>query len=313
MKVLQVTNLYPFEGAPTYGIFVKEQIDSLKNKDFQDVFFINARVHGFRAYFSSVPRLKAIIDNYDVIHCHHQFSAVTVFMANPRKKIIISILGDIKKRSVLNKLVYYFVKRVSKRIIFKNQLPDNSKKNILLPNGVNLDFFKPITKEISRNHLKLENENKYILFVSNGSLDNPIKRHDKFLNIIKKLNSNTQETRMIIPLYLSNVSREQVPYYFNAADLMILTSDHEGSPNAVKEAMACNLPIVSTFVGDVPVLLKGVDNSYVSTSGTVNNLTQLAQKIDYNRRSNGRAKLIELGIESDSTAQKLIKIYKDLF
>lgn len=313
MKVLHVTNLYPFDEAPTYGIFVKEQIDSLKNKDFQEVFFINAKKFGVKEYFKSVRRLNKTISDFDVIHCHHQFSAITVFLASPRKKPIVSILGDIEKRSTLNKLAYYFVKKISSKIIFKNKLPNNSLKNILLPNGVNLDFFKPIDKEKSRKHLGLKLEAQYVLFVSNGSLDNPIKRHDKFLKVIKKINFNTLDNKMLLPLYLSNVSREDVPYYFNAANFMLLTSDHEGSPNAIKEAMACNLPIVSTPVGDVSVLLKGVDNSYVSTSGTVNNLTQLAQKIDYAKRSNGRAKLIELGIESESVAKKLLKVYSDVF
>lgn len=311
MKVLHVTNLYPFEEEPTFGVFVKEQVESLKNPNFQDVFFINARKKGFREYFRAVKDLKKIINNYDVMHCHHQFSTITAYLANPNAKIITAILGDIGKRSWFNKKVYNIAEKISRKIIFKNKLPSSSGKNVLLPNGVNLEIFKELDKCKCRNTLELKQDQIYVLFVCNGSLDNPIKRHDKFLNVIEKLNKMANQKKYI-PLYLSNVNREMVPEYFNAADFMLLASDHEGSPNAVKEAMACNLPIVTTPVGDVSILLNQVYNSFVAQKGTVQELFKLSSRIEYTRRSNGRQKLIELSLDADSVALKLKNLYNSL-
>lgn len=313
MKVLHVTNLYPYDEAPTYGIFVKEQINSLKNKDLQDVFFINAKKFGIKEYFNSIKLLRKIIFNYDIIHCHHQFSTITVLFCNPRGKLVLSILGDISKRTFSNRLVFSIVKRFCSKVIFKNKLPDSSPKNVLIPNGVNLDLFKPIDQIESKKHLNLDLGKIYILFVCNGPLDNPIKRHDKFEAVMKSLKEDMAKGIDYETLYLSNVSRENVPYYFNAADFMLLTSDHEGSPNAIKEAMACNLPIVSTSVGDVPVLLKEVNNSYISNRGSIEDLVKLSCSIDINDRSNGRRKLKDLGLDSESIATKLKEVYDDVY
>jgi len=311
MKVIHVTNLYPYEDHSTYGIFIKEQIDSLKDKDFQDVFFINAKEKGLKTYFKAIKDLQRIISNYDIIHCHHQFSAITAYLANPKAKIITAVLGDIKKRTWTNKVAYNIAEKISEKIIFKNQIPFPSDKYVLLPNGVNIDFFKELEKKECRKALNLDQDKIYVLFVCNGSLDNPIKRHDKFLKVIKKLNENNVHNQYM-PLYLSNVKREEVPVYFNAADFMLLTSDHEGSPNAIKEAMACNVPIVSTQVGDVEKLLDGVNNSYISKKGLISELYQFCKQLDVRQKSNGRQRLVDLNLDSQSVAIQLVKLYNSL-
>lgn len=313
MKVLHVTNLYPHKEAPTYGIFVKEQIDSLKDEDLQDVFFINAKRSGLMEYYRATSELKKMVKKYDIIHCHHQFSTIPVYFSFPKANIITAILGDIKKRSLINKLFYFFAKIVSKKIILKNEVPDVHGKYIRLPNGVNLNFFKEEDPLLAKRKLGLREDQIHVLFVSNGALSNPIKRHDKFITIVEALNESTTGKHMFSPLYLSNIKREYVASYYHAADFMIMTSDHEGSPNAIKEAMACNLPIVSTPVGDVPTLLEGVSNSFVSDTGTVNDLVALSGKVNYAIGSSGRDRLIELGLDDESVAHQLKDVYNEVF
>ena len=308
MKVLHVTNLYPTSENPTYGIFVKEQIESLNNANLMDVFYINAKENGWKEYVKSIRVLRNIVPEYDIIHCHHQFSLIPVFFSNPKAKIILSVLGDISKRDLLNKLVFHFSKLVSQRVILKNRLIYSTKKYILLPNGVNLNFFKPIDKKSSKNFLGLSLDQNYVLFVSNSRKENPIKRKDKFVEVLKAVNQ--KGSKKFKPLFMSGVERSMVLYYFNAVDFMILTSDHEGSPNAVKEAMACNTPIVSTAVGDVQRLLNGVLNSFVSEKGNVMELTDLVLQLDTCARSNGREKLKQLGLDSNSVGTLLTDQYK---
>jgi len=83
MKILHITNNYPTENHPIFGIFVKEQIDSVSNLGVEnEVFFINGRELGRKAYWSSIKELRKKLKNaeYDVLHCHHSLSAIVLFL-----------------------------------------------------------------------------------------------------------------------------------------------------------------------------------------------------------------------------------------
>jgi glycosyltransferase involved in cell wall biosynthesis len=101
--------------------------------------------------------------------------------------------------------------------------------------------------------------------------------------------------------------------YYSAADLLVMTSLHEGSPNTVKEAMACNCPVVSTPVGDVPFLLNGIQGCYVSSSDqqdfadNINRAMEFARRFD---RTAGRERLLALGLDSGTVAGRIRDIYE---
>ena len=109
------------------------------------------------------------------------------------------------------------------------------------------------------------------------------------------------------------VSHDQVVKYLNSVDALVVPSLMEGSPNVVKEAMACNCPVVATNVGDVAWLFGDEPGHYLSSfkPSDVAKKIQLALKfsIEYGR-TNGREKIINLGLDSASIAQRLIDIYR---
>jgi teichuronic acid biosynthesis glycosyltransferase TuaC len=109
---------------------------------------------------------------------------------------------------------------------------------------------------------------------------------------------------------LSGIPPAQVPVYMNASDVLLMTSHWEGSPNAVKEAMACNLPVVSVGVGDVPDLLGGVQACEVHPRDAVLLGDALVRVIAAGKPSTGRARLQEKRLDLQSVACRVADIYE---
>ncbi len=276
MKVLFVTNLYPTKNNPDYGVFTKDQIQStLENGVTGDVLFINARENGIREYFKALKRINDAYKDYDLIHCFHGLSLIVTFLATKNKPILISFLLAIKyeslhKNYIINKIYSLTYNTIikSKRVfsIFKDELPEHlfsNGRSFYLPNGVDLSEFFPINREAACKALSLDPNKTYVLFVSSKDKFRLVKRYDLFSKTIQILKDNSK-TLNIDELVLSNVPRDQCIYYFNVASVHLLTSDYEGSPNSVKEAMSCNTPVVSTDVGNVKQMFNGASNCFIS-------------------------------------------------
>lgn len=310
MKVLHITNAYPYPEYASYGIFIKEQVDSLIREGIDtDVIFINARKNGLIQYVKSIRKIKNQLqrNKYDIVHCHHQFSLFPILFIQPKQPVLLSLLGDINKRTPLNKFMFNILKYIPNKIIIKN-IFINSNKYFYLPNGVNMNHFRSIYKKEAKKKLNLNIEKKYILFASNY-IDKPLKRYDLYcesIKKIKKIDSNIE------PLIMSGIERDLVPYYYNASDILLLTSDHEGSPNVVKEAMACDLPIVSTNVGNVAEMFRNTKGLYVSKSHSVDDIVEEVKKALKVEKSEGSKRLIELGLDMESTAKILKGYYTEL-
>lgn len=129
------------------------------------------------------------------------------------------------------------------------------KKGFVQALGVNYEVFKPIEKEEAIRYLGLEDNKKYVLFsdVSNTS----IKRRDIAEKVVKCLGGNYSL------LIMCGVKPQEVPYYINASDFLLLTSDEEGSPNIIREALSLNKSVFSVEVGDAAKQLKGLQNSVI--------------------------------------------------
>lgn len=311
MKVLHITNAYPYEEYQSFGIFIKEQIESLHSIGVENkVIFLNARERGYKEYFRQIKNIHKVIKifNPDVIHCHHEFSLIPMALIRTTKPIVLSLLGDLQKRSALNKVVYDTLKIKVNKVILKNKNISDT-RYAYLPNGVNLKLFHSINKSRAKSILKLDDSIKYILFVT-ATLDNPIKRYDKFEKVVQKINEKLGENYQ--SLVMCGVSRDLVPYYFNSAEFLLLTSEHEGSPNAIKEAMACNLPIVSTDVGNVKELVGLSKGHFISRTGSINDLYNLSIEALQQDKSEGRVRIEALELDISSVARNLHKLYQNL-
>ncbi|MBE0675448.1 MAG: glycosyltransferase, partial [Bacteroidales bacterium] len=308
MRILHITNNFPTLNFPIFGIFIKEQIESLNRIGAEnEVFFINSREEGKGAYLRSLWKLRRLLkqNRYDIIHCHHSFSGVIFLLSGKwfRTKRLLSYQSDPHNEGgvILFRILYAFFDR----IILKNK-PEEGKllKLVYLPNGVNTSFFVPMDKNHCKEKLGLDKSKRYILFMDSYNR-RPCKRIDRYSMTLSILRDKYHRTDLE-PLVLTNTARSLIPAYINASDLHLLTSDFDGSPNSVKECLACNIPVVSTPVGNVSDMLRDVEGSYVAKSFSPDELAELSNRSLNAININSRDTLAAKGLDIETVAHQLL-------
>ena len=316
MKVLHITANYPTEQFPVFGIFVKEQVESLRNEGVKcDVFFSNGKENGgMKAHRASIKKVRKLLreNHYDAIHCHHAISGLILLLAGGTlgNKCVLSYQND-PTREFGGMKLFRLLYAAFDRIIIKNTTELlNKKKVIYLPNGTNADFFKPMDKNECKKKLGWDENQHYILYMDSNKGTRTQKRHDRYeetLHIVQK----TIPT--IVSIELSNTPREEIPTYMNACDLHLMTSDFEGSPNSVKECLCCNTPVVCTPVGNVPDMMGDIPGCYVTNGFTAEELAECVVKVITSKEPfNGRELFLAKGYGIETVAKKLKALYENI-
>ena len=316
MKVLFVSS-----GNSDYGVvpFIKNQGESLKKAGVElDYFTVVGK--GIKGYLSNISRLKKQINknDYDIIHAHYSLVALVALLTFSNKPLVLSLMGsdaygdyDEKGRRIFSSyfpmIITQIVQPFAKAIIVKSRnikkYVYSVKKTHIVPNGVNFERFKPMEKDECRKRINLSSEKKIILFLANP--EDPRKNY----KLLKEAESflNKGEIEIINPFPIKN---EDFPFYLNACDVFVLTSYNEGSPNVIKEAMACNCPIVATNVGDIKEVISGVDGCYLTSFDPEELAKKLTKAINFGMRTKGRKHIDHL--KDENVANKIIKIYESI-
>ena len=309
MKVLFVAS-----GNKSFGkvsAFVQSQFDSLQEEGLDMVLFPVVG-HGWKGYGKNLRSLRRLIktEKPDVVHAHYSSCGYLASLASLglKTKTVVSILGSFPRKNKKLKLVRFCIDHVWDATIVKSERTRSQLDRDLpvIPNGVNLDRFKIIDQEKAREMIGFEKDKKYVIFVSDPS--RPEKQFDLAQAAVDQLND---EKVRLVPVY--NKPHQEVVTYMCAADALIMTSASEGSPNVIKEAMACNCPIVVTDVGDVRWVTEGVEGTYVSNTFNPEELSGLVRKaLDFHARTRGREKIVGLGLTSSLVARRLVQVYSSL-
>jgi len=288
---------------------VRNQGHSLEKLGVEVIYFcVNGG--GLFNYLKSVPALRRTIREIkpDVVHAHYSYSGLLAYLSGARH-LIVSFMGSELRSSWLSRIISIIVARYLCTIVI---VKSEEMKRILkvknvevIPNGVDLEIFKEQDKYECYSKTKLDPAKKNILFVGDP------RRREKNYNLALKTFENLDNEKFKL-IQVNNLSKEELCLYYNAADLLLMTSLWEGSPNTVKEAMACNMPVVSTKAGDVDLLLNNVKKSFVCSFDP----SEIAEKIKLvtkdKERSNGREKIIKMGLDSETVALRILKLYKIL-
>ncbi len=301
MKVLFISS-----GNSKFGIspIIKNQGESLREAGI-DVSYYLIKGKGFRGYIKNIKILKNFIkkNKVDIVHAHYSYSAFVASLAGA-KPLIVSLMGDDLQSNYLSKLfIKVFYKISWKNIIVKSVRMYNIlgiSNAFVIPNGVNIQVFNSIDKRFCQKKLGWDHNKKHILFPADKS------RREKNFKLAKKvfsiLNNKNIELHSLI-----DVSPKLMPLWMNSADVVLLVSLKEGSPNVIKEAMACNIPIVSTDVGDVKEVIANTKNCYLTSYDPKEIAVKINKVLDFDKRTNGRENIKYL--ESGFIAKKIINIY----
>jgi glycosyltransferase involved in cell wall biosynthesis len=177
-------------------------------------------------------------------------------------------------------------------------------KSFLIPNGVDFSNFKCFSKDEAIKKTEFNPSTKNVIFVSQDP-NSFVKNLPLAKQSIDLLNDNKIKLHLI-----SGKTFLELPYFYNAADLLLLTSLSEGSSNVIKEAMACNLPIVSTDVGDVKKIMGNTEGCYLCSYEPEDVADKIKQALNFGKRTNGCEKIQHL--DSRVVAEKIIEIYKSI-
>ena len=324
MKVLHVAAGLPTIDRPYQQPFIKSQIDSLIEQGIDcGVFEIN----GYRSdleYIKSIKKIRKIVltENYDLIHSHYSYCGLAAYLAKTGRPLILSLMGSdllgrpdtrgkITIRGRLDKTISKFISKKVDHIIVKSNnmiVILNTKVPVsIIPNGVDSNLFKPLDVDQTRKLLGFNQNDFIVLFL--GNRNQPVKN----FNLAKEsfdLFKATIKNDSVIFVNPFGIDKNSVIKFMSAANVLLLTSFWEGSPNVVKEAMACNLPIISTDVGDVKEIVKGTEYCFITGHSEDEIATKLKIIYEKKERSNGRKNIEHL--RDDLIAKKIIKIYENV-
>ncbi|MDN3688894.1 glycosyltransferase family 4 protein [Cyclobacterium jeungdonense] len=282
MKILFITNMYPTSNHPADGIFIKDQIEDVqKEMDLEaDIYLIDGVHHGKLEYLKSIFSIpiKLATNNYDATHIHYGISGIFLLFFKPKIKKFMTLHGcDIQDwgsnswhvwitKKILNKVDLVFVQNQKMKKVVGNINPNVE----ILPCGANPSFFSP------QANIKKNGRRDFVILFP-GSSKREVKNFPLFLEVMDSLRK--LGVHNIRHQCLENMSREQVRDAMLNSDCLLMTSISEGSPQVVKEALYCNLPVVSVPVGDVREMLHGLPNCKVSDTYNKEELAQLVKSV----------------------------------
>ena len=321
LRVLMITSEWPEPGSSRPTSFIRRQAEFLKKAGVSvDVFAFRGSkkpLNYLSAWVRAWPRLQA--KRYDLVHAQFGQSGL---LALPRRLPLVvtfrgcDLLGIIGNRRgrptlrgrLLQRASKFVARRADAVIIVAEHLREQLKTRApvhVIPSGLDLDLFRPYPQAEARQQLGLDPTARLVLFV--GSPRETRKRYGLAQQAVEMLNERLPATLIVG----WGVPHPKIPLYMSAADVLVVTSMQEGSTNVVKEALACNLPVVSVPVGDVPERLKDVAGTEVCSNERPETIAAALERVlRRGGRIEGRAAVREL--DEHVLTQKVIAIYRSV-
>ena len=289
-----------------YAPFITEQIEAIERQGV-DCKFFGVDGNGIWGYLRQIPQLRKAIRDFqpDIIHAHYGLCGL---LANYQRRV--PVVTTYHGSDINDPKILQLSKRAIRRSrfnIFVSQKNINiakpEKDYALIPCGINLEDYPIIEKAEARRRMGLDADKKYVLFA--GAFDNPVKNAP----LAKAAMELVPEAKL---LELKGYTRSQVATLMQAVDAFLMTSHTEGSPQVIKEALACGCPIVSVDVGDVKERLHGCEGCYISDFSPLSVSHSITQAIAFGKRTNARRIILKDGLDNSTIAQNVLTIYREI-
>jgi teichuronic acid biosynthesis glycosyltransferase TuaC len=270
-----------------------------------DVYLVKGK--GLSGYLANIRKLRKAVKRrqYDLVHAHFSLSGFISLIVS-RIPVVITFHGsdiNLKPLNILSSLislwadhVIFVSEKMAKRVLIKTS------RSSVIPCGVDPDMFCPLPAENARMAEGMEQDGKYILFSSSSGIE--VKNYPLARKAVSILGEG------ITLVELRDRKREEVRNIINACDVLLMTSFTEGSPQIIKEAMACSCPVVSTDVGDVRDLIGDTEGCYITSFDPYDVAEKAKLALDFGKRTKGREKIMHL--DNKIIAGKIVELYRQV-
>jgi glycosyltransferase involved in cell wall biosynthesis len=324
MVICMVTNVLPPSEDPGFNVFVRAQIDSIAAAG-HDVSTLwidgpSSVVNCAR----SAKKLNRILrkKKYDIIHAHYGLSGIPACLQR-HCPVVVSFCGDdfqkdaggngrITARSRASVWASQVIAHMANAVIVdddkmieKFSSASARHKTVVIPSGVDFDFFRPMEMPAARTQAGLDAQRRYVLFPA--SPERARERFDLARQAVDVLRARRPDVELVA---LHEKPRELVPVYMNACDVVLLTSEREASAGVVKESLACDAPVVCVDVGEAWRLIDGVDGCYRVQRDPRDIAEKLGLVLESGARSNGRSRIAHLAL--GAVAEKVVSVYESV-
>lgn len=308
-RISVLTNMWPSEDAPTRGGFVAEQVDDLRRllSDWSfGVTVIDGR-RGRREY------LRAILDlrrrarrGVDLIHAHYGLTGgVAAFQR--RVPTVVTYHGSDVYIPWQRRISRWAAASAAANIFVSERLRDRlDVAGQVIPCGVDTELFAPGDRRRARERLGFSGDEVVVVFP--GDPTREVKGYPLFRATLDALPDAVG--RRVRELPLTGIDHSDVPLRLQAADAALMTSRYEGAGTVAKEALACGVPVVSTDVGDVRMVIEGAPGCAVVASDATALAAALVRALEPRPSWDGRSRLERLGLDRPSVARRVADVYR---
>ncbi|HEU5182456.1 MAG TPA: glycosyltransferase [Candidatus Polarisedimenticolia bacterium] len=324
-RVLVVTSMYPSEERPAFGNFVRRQVEALRAAgSIQEVL----QIEGWRSrtnYLRAIGRIRRAVNSgrHDLVHAYYGLCGF-VAACQSRLPLVVTYCGsDLNpgyagreraplKSRVIIALGQAAAVRARRCLVRSREMQDRllwpgaRARARIIVSGLDLELFRPEARTSARRRLGWEEDRPTVLFVCSDPSLPAVKRPELARAVLSEVRKAVPGAELKIAAGLTQAA---LPAYYNAADLLLLTSANEGSPNVVREALACGLPVVSTRVGDVQEVLEGLRGCWVCDADPIALSSRVVEVLMSRERTDPGGRLA--GTTLEAVTRAILETYRE--